>query len=96
MSDESEWLRPLLARVYGAKWAEENLSDFESLQERFVFHMVDAASELRRLSDLLGREDRSPHVGWRWPESWATQIAASKALERLTFGLRTMWSSRSA
>ncbi|WP_165075570.1 hypothetical protein [Paludisphaera rhizosphaerae] len=56
MSNEPAGLRPLLAQLYAAKWGDEDLSGFTNLQERFVFHMADAAEEIHLLSHLLDSE----------------------------------------
>lgn len=56
MSKESAWLRPFLAQLYAAKWGDEDLPSFADLQERFVFHMADAAEDIHLLSDLLDSE----------------------------------------
>jgi hypothetical protein len=54
MKNGSDWLRPLLTQMYASQWEEENLPDFDDLQEKFVFHMADAAEDVRRLGELLG------------------------------------------
>lgn len=53
MSDEPVWLRPFFAQLYEAKWGDEELPDFADFQDRFVFHMADAADEIHQLNDLL-------------------------------------------
>jgi hypothetical protein len=53
MKNGSDWLHPLLAQMYAAQWEDENLPDFDGLQEKFVFHVADAAEDVRRLGELL-------------------------------------------
>ena len=45
-----EQLRQRFREVFEAKWDKSELADFEELREKFAFHMVDAAVNLKGLA----------------------------------------------
>ena len=53
MASEPQWLRDVLTELYALHWSKEQLPDFSEHQDKFVFHMVDAAAEIRCLAPLL-------------------------------------------
>jgi hypothetical protein len=46
-------LRKKFAEVFAAKWYEENYPQYSDMLDKFVFHMSDAARDVRELADAL-------------------------------------------
>ena len=53
MSFTSNDLRDRIKQVFRDKWEGEDLPQYDELLDRFVFHMIDAADDLRGLADSL-------------------------------------------
>ena len=49
-SSDYEQLRDRFREVFAAKWQRSELENFDQLQEKFAFHMADAAANLQKLA----------------------------------------------
>jgi hypothetical protein len=62
MSNELRRLEEKLSQVYASEWESENHPQYPELLPKFVFHMTDAAPEIRRLASLL-QEPETIEIG---------------------------------
>jgi hypothetical protein len=53
MSNDLERLQEKLRQVYASEWESENHPQYAELLSKFVFHMTDAAPDIRRFGSLL-------------------------------------------
>jgi hypothetical protein len=64
MSATSNDLRQRFTQVFQEKWADENHPQYTELLDKFVFHMIDAAAEIRSIADLLENPNASATAGF--------------------------------
>lgn len=58
MNEKSNVLRKLMEEVFRLKWEGEDLPQYAELLEKFVFHMLDASSDVHHLAEKLKNCDR--------------------------------------
>jgi hypothetical protein len=58
MSNDLQCLKEKLTQVYASEWESENHSQYAEFLPKFVFHMMDAAPEIRKLASLLEEPEK--------------------------------------
>ena len=51
-TDRYAELRELFGRVFDERWSRDELSNFDELRDKFIFHMTDAIDDVAGLAEL--------------------------------------------
>jgi hypothetical protein len=64
MNNMSDALKSKLAEVFASKWALSNPTDYEQMQNKFVFHMTDALEDFYRVVQFLQSAEHAEPVAF--------------------------------